>query len=146
MGTTPSYWGDFSDQAQPTLNRVMDYITAARIELEDKVPPYRFDDASLLLALNTTLAEASRTRADLFCYNIQFRGQVPSFIANDETYVPIEVPFRLAILRGVCGHAMLREQEDYGDQRASAYLAMFSQGLVGQRVTGPMAGGPGTGG
>ena len=47
--------------AQPntTLDTVEDYITDARTLLLDTIAPYRYDDASLLVALNVTQARSA---------------------------------------------------------------------------------------
>ena len=140
MTTSPSWYGNFGDRDQPTLNSVADYVKDARTLLQDTIEPYRYDDASLLVALNLTLLEAKRIRSDLFVFNIQVRGQVQAFLAVDDTYVEMEPSFRLAILHGLIGHALERDQEDYEDQRASAFLGMFNQGLVGHGI-GPVQGG-----
>jgi hypothetical protein len=126
------------------LNTVADYINDSRVLLQDIVVPYRYDDSSLLTALNTTLLEAKRIRADLFVFNLKVLGQAQAFFTNDATYVDIEPPFRIAILFGVCAHALMRDQEDYADSRASAFLNMFNQGLLG-RSLGPIVGGAGPG-
>ena len=47
-----------------TLDTVQDYITDARVLLQDLISPYRYDDPSLLTALNVALLEARRLRAD----------------------------------------------------------------------------------
>lgn len=145
MATSPAYYGDFGDCDQPTLNTVADYIVAARTELQDEVPDYRYDDASLLTDLNMTMLLAHKWRADLFVYNIKYKGQAPSFQAVDDTYVEIEVPFRVDILNGLIGHAFKRDQEDVQDQRATSYLNMFSMGLTGRAVYA-VAGGSASGG
>jgi hypothetical protein len=140
VATSPSWFGDFSDEDQPTLNSVADYVADARTLLQDLVPPYRYDDPSLLIALNLTLLEACRLRSDLFVFNRRYKGQIQAFRAIDDTYVVIEPEFRLAILHGLCAHAMERDQEDYQDSRVSTFLAMFTSGLVGHGI-GPIAGG-----
>ena len=139
MATSPSFYGQFGDRDQPTLNGVDDYVTDARTLLQDKIPPYRYDDQSLLTALNLTLLEADRLRSDLFVYN-NAEGQVQSFKFVDDTYVEIEPKFRLAILHGMLAHAMERDQEDYQDARVTAFLGMFTAGLIGHGL-GPVAGG-----
>lgn len=139
MAVTPSYHGNFTDEEQPTLLKVSDYVADARTQLQDTIAPYRYSDASMLVALNVTMLEASRLRPDLFIWN-NYGGQVQSFEAVDDTPVDMEVQFRLAILHGVIGHALKRDQEDVQDSRASSYLAMFTQGLVGHGV-GPVQGG-----
>lgn len=144
MTTSASYYGNYSDRDQPTLNTVADYIVEARTLLQDEVPEYRYKDPSLLRALNITLLEARRMRADLFVYNLSVKGQVQSFTAVDDTYVNIEPQFRQAIVHGLCGHALERDSEDYMDLRASTFLNLFSVGLVGRALPG-IAGGSGPG-
>jgi hypothetical protein len=140
VATSPSWYGNYSDRDQPTLNTVADYVKDARTLLQDVVPGYRYDDPSLLTALNLTLLEAKRLRSDLFVFNLAVRGQVQAFTNIDDTYVEMEPQFRLAILHGLIGHALERDQEDYEDQRATAFLGMFTQGLVGHGL-GPLGGG-----
>ena len=138
-GTSPSYWGNFSDREQPTLNGVVDYFNEARILLQDTVAPYRYDDPSLLSSINLTLLETRRMRPDLFVYN-EYNGQAQSFIVNDNTYVDIPPAFRLALLHGLCGHALERDQEDVQDRRSTVFLGMFTEGMVGHGL-GPVEGG-----
>jgi hypothetical protein len=143
--TSPSYFGNYSDKDQPTLNTVADYIADARTLLQDKISPYRYDDPSLLVALNTTMLEARRLRADLFVYNLGVKGQTQAFTAVDDTHVAIEPQFRLAILHGLCAHALERDQEDVQDMRSTAMMSMFTAGLIG-RGLGQIAGGSAPGG
>lgn len=145
MATSPSWFGSYSDRDQPTLNSVADYVTDARTLLQDKIQPFRYDDLSLLTAINITLTEARRMRPDLFVFNNMVEGQVQAFTEVDDTYVEMEPQFRLAILHGLCGHALERDQEDYQDARASAFLGMFNAGLVSHGI-GPVAGGSPPGG
>jgi hypothetical protein len=142
MATSASYWGNYSNRDQPTLNTVADYVKDARTLLQDKVPEYRYDDPSLLVALNVALLEMRRIRPDLFVFNLNVHGQVQSFIAVDDTFVAIEPPFRLALLHGLCGHALERDQEDVQDIRATAFLGLFNAGLIG-RALGGVGGGSG---
>jgi hypothetical protein len=144
MPTSASYFGNFSDRDMPTLGTVADLIADARTLLQDLIPPYRYDDSSLVTALNVTLLEARRLRADLFVYNPPVKGQTQAFTVVDDTYVDMEPQFRLAILHGLCGHALERDQEDYMDARATTFLQMFSTGLVGRALPG-IAGGSGPG-
>ena len=148
MATTPvlspSFWGDYSDDDQPTLRTVADYVADARRILQDIVPEYRYDDSSLVTALNVTILEARRLRADLFVYDRKTKGQTQSFIQVDDTAVRMEPQFRLAILHGLIGHALERDQEDYMDARATSFLSLFSVGLVGRSLPG-VAGGSGPG-
>lgn len=145
MATSPSYHGNYSDRDQPTLGTVAALVADARTLLQDVIPPYRYDDPSLLVALNVTLLEARRLRGDLFVFNLAVKGQTQAFTEVDDTYVDMEPQFRLAILHGLCGHALERDQEDVQDIRASTFLMMFSAGLVGRALPG-IAGGSGPGG
>jgi len=148
--TSASYWGNYSNSLMPTLNGVKDYVNQARVLLQDLVPEYRYGDQELVDALNITLLDARRLRSDLFVYNLKARGQTQSFILNpetgapDDTYVEIEPAFRIALLHGVCGHAMERDQEDFADSRATAFINRFVIGLIGMRPN-PMVGGAGPG-
>jgi len=142
MATSPSYHGNYSDRDHPTLNKVVDYINDARTLLMDKIPPYRYDDPSLLIALNVTMLEARRLRADLFVFNLAMKGQIQAFTEVDDTYVDIEPQFRLAILHGLCGHALERDQEDVQDVRATTFLGMFNAGLIGRNLAGVAGGTP----
>lgn len=116
-------------------NTVTDYIDDARVLLVDTISPYRYDDPSLLVALNVTLLEARRLRADLFIYATA-DGKVPSFDQNADQPINIEEQFRLAIVHGIVGHALERDQEDIQDNRATAFLKVFNEILVGVRTTG----------
>jgi hypothetical protein len=144
VATSPSYYGDFSDRDLPTLNTVANYIADARTLLQDVIPPYRYDDPSLLVAFNVTLLEARRLRADLFVFNLSVNGQTQAFTEVDQTYVDMEPQFRLAILHGLCGHALERDQEDVQDIRATTFLQLFNAGLIG-RALGGVSGGSGPG-
>jgi hypothetical protein len=142
MATSASYHGNFSGRDQPTYNTVADYVADARTILQDLVPDYRYDNSSMLTALNAAMLEARRIKPELFVYNWEFNGQVQSFTEVDETYVEIEPQFRLAIVHGLIGHALERDQEDYQDQRATAFLALFTQGLVGKALGAVVGGSP----
>ena len=142
MATSPSYHGNYSDSDQPTLGTVAKLIADARVLLQDRIPEYRYDDASLLAALNVTMLEASRIRADLFVYNFDVRGQVQAFSAVDDTVINIEPQFRLAILHGLVGHALERDQEDVQDARATTFLGLFNAGLTGRSLMGVAGGTP----
>lgn len=117
-----------------TLDTVADYIADARTLLLDTIEPYRYDDDSLLVALNVALLEGRRLRADLFVFNDRKGGQVPAYTAVDSTSVPIEAQFRLAFLHGLAGHALERDQEDVQDKRAVSFLNIMSNILIGKNM------------
>jgi hypothetical protein len=120
-----------------TLDQVQDYISDTRTILLDTIAPYRYDDPSLLVAFNVALLEARRIRADLFVYA---SASVPYYAANDTTVVPMEQPFRLALVFGTVGHALTRDQEDVQDARATVFMGLFYSILLGTRGAGIQAG------
>jgi hypothetical protein len=122
------------------LETVTDYINDARTLLQDKIAPYRYDDPSLLTALNVTLMEGRRLRPDLFIYVKEWKCEVPTFVQNAGQPIYIEPQFRLAFLHGLVGHALERDQEDIQDQRAGAFLKIFNDILLGVRPTSIAAG------
>ncbi len=132
MTTSASYYGDFDTDDQPTLNTVADYVADARVLLQDAVSPFRYDDPSLLVALNSSLLEARRVRPDLFVYNHRYNGQAQAFTAVDATLVDIEPQFRLGVLYGMVANTYMRDQEDYSADQATAFWAAFSAVMIGK--------------
>jgi hypothetical protein len=130
-------------QLNTTLETVADYIADARVLLLDGVAPYRYDDSSLLTALNVALLEGRRLRADLFVFSDRHGGAVPAYTSNDTTLVPIEAQFRLAFLHGVVGHAIERDEEYIQDKRAVAFLNIMSNILIGKNMINPPGAGAG---
>lgn len=118
------------------LETITDYITDARVLLQDTIAPYRYDDPSLLTAMNVTLLEGRRIRADLFVFN---KDGVQFFTGNDGSLVCMEAPFRLAFLYGMCAHALQRDQEDIQDTRAGKFLDIFNAILIGAKPSAPAA-------
>lgn len=117
-----------------TLQTITDYINDARTLLLDTTQPYRYDDDSLVAAMNVILLEARRIRPDIFIYNKLVNGsKVPSFQANDGSVLVMEEQFRLAILHGMMGQTIMRDQEDIQDARSGAYMKIFSDMLLGVR-------------
>ena len=104
------------------LETVADYVTAARILLQDKVAPYRYEDTELVLALSLAMLEARRLRADLF---IGRSAAVPSYTTNNATAVVLDTQYRTAVLYYVIGHAHLRDEEEVTDARAAAFMNKF---------------------
>lgn len=116
--------------ASTTLETFDDYVTDARTLLQDKIAPYRYDDDSLVRAMNVTLLEARRLRPDLFVYfgpRVQNVGKV-----GDAVVVKMEEQFRLALLHGMVAHALERDQEDIQDERASTFMGIFNGILLGR--------------
>lgn len=125
-----------------TLKTVLDYILDIRVLLQDTVSPYRYDDDSLLASLNVTLIETRRLRPDLFIGLCE----IPQYLVIDNTCVPIEAQFRLAVEYGVVGHALTRDEEDVQDARSSQMMQNFTQMLVGGGQAPPRVAGGSRGG
>jgi hypothetical protein len=140
---------------------VADYLTDTRTLLQDTVPPFRYDNASLVTALNLTLFEVRRVRPDIFLPyldstpqfdlpsdpNVAIEGSAQDLYTNttdlDDSdpyglFVPIEEQFRMAISHGIAGHAYMRDQEDIPDARATAFMKFFYKVLTGVDTTLPM--------
>ena len=127
----------------PALEAVEDYITDARVLLLDTVLPYRYDDGSLLVSLNTMLQQMRRLRPDLFVYT---GDDLPAYTAVDDTVVPLEKQFRLALVYGMTSHALARDQEDVQDARATSFMGLFETMLLGLRSPPVQGGGMKKGG
>jgi hypothetical protein len=113
------------------LAQVQDYITDTRTILLDTVAPYRYDDPSLLVALNVTMLEVARLRGDLL--SRADYASVPVFSAVDGTAVNIQSSFRLALVFGIVAHALTRDQDDVQDARATTFMTLFTDILMGPR-------------
>ncbi len=115
------------------LHTVSDYLSDARTLLQDTIQPYRYDDPSLVLALNVTLMDARAKRPDLFLGDLtktRFH-HIGSFDPGDvDDEVHIEVQFRLAILYGTLAHALARDQEDTQDARSAAFMQLYTGKLL----------------
>ena len=111
------------------LDSVQSYVDEVRTLLLDKRKPYRYSDSEILTALNTSLAEARRLRADLFVY--RHGNHVPWFDSVSGEKVPIDTQFRLAFIYGIAGHVLERDDEDVQDQRAASFTSQFYSILIG---------------
>ena len=69
------------------LDSVESYVREVRTLLLDRRKPYRYSDSEILTALNTSLAEARRLRADLFVYRHGIK--VPWFDSVSATPSPL---------------------------------------------------------
>ena len=121
------------------LDSVASYVSEVRTLLLDKRSPHRYKDYEILAALNTSLAEARRIRADLFVYH--HHGKIPYFtsVSSGDT-IPLEPQFRLALVYGITGHVLMRDDEDVQDMRANAFAGMFYDILIGIKPQ-PLQGG-----
>ena len=108
------------------LETVAMYVDYARELLQDtKNTPYRYSDASLVRALSLAIPEAKKLRPDLF-----LNVTTPTFTVVDATTVPMDELYRMALVYYMCGIAQLRDDEEVTDQRAAAFLNMFTSKLT----------------
>lgn len=118
------------------LQKLQDWITAARILLQDKVFPYRYPDEDLASALNFAFTECSRIRPDIlleFKYTGRSRtytrlnndGMPVYSIDNMEDIVACPPQYKMAFLYFVVGQAQLRDSTETQDERATAFLNRF---------------------
>lgn len=142
------------------------YIKDARVLLQDTVPPLRYGTRSLVAALNIAMLRGRELRPDLF---IGYLDATPQFYVDEtedailnnnpfpttepntdtlyDQWVPMEEQFRPAFVYGIVGHAMMRDQEDVEDQRATQFVRLFEKMLIGTAVSpalepaGPRQGG-----
>lgn len=104
------------------LDTVADYVTQARILLQDTIPDYRYPDIDIVNALNHGLQRARLLRADLF---IATDGVPPYFTANDNSPVDFEIMYRPGLLLYIVGQIQLRDEEDTQDSRAALLINTF---------------------
>lgn len=112
------------------LDTVQQYVAKARELLQDQaVGNYRYPDADLVSALSLAFPEAKLLRPDLFITTtIQDFGST-----NDATAVVFDPMYRIALVYYMCGMAQLRDDEETQDQRAAAFLTLFSSKLTAGR-------------
>ena len=123
------------------FNSVQAILTDVRTFLLDRRRPYRYSDEELLTALNASLLEARRVRADLFV--TRYGNEVPSYDAVTSEPFCMEPQFRMAFVYGTTAHALARDDEDVQDVRANSFLAKFQAGLLGVIIPPVTGGTPG---
>jgi hypothetical protein len=112
------------------LDTVADYVSEARVLLQDQVAPYRYPDSDLVSALNMGIMTARRLRPDLFIGVTS----LPSFSESDIaslTAFAMDVQYRVPFVYFITGHAQLRDEEDTQDARAAAFIGKFTTQLAG---------------
>lgn len=106
------------------LDTVADYISNARVLLQDTVATYRYSDAELVSSLNLGLLEMRRLRPELM--RSYFRTSIPTFSSSTPSAsVALDVQYRVALLYYICGNAQLRDDENTQDARATVFLNKF---------------------
>lgn len=125
------------------------YLKDVRTLLQDKVQPYRYSTHSLVRALNLTLLEMRRVRPDLF---VDYLDNVPQYFAAPDDdllpdvpeeamtsvlqeWLPLEQQFRQAVVHGVTGHAIMRDQEDIEDERSTGFMQTMVNILTDANIT-----------
>lgn len=111
------------------LDVVADYVTEARVLLQDTVETYRYANSELISALNLAIMTARRNRPDLFMEVTA----IPQFTAADiaaNTAFAMDVQYRVPFLFFMVGFAQLRDEEDTQDARSAAFLTKFTQQLM----------------
>lgn len=104
---------------------VSDYVAQARVLLQDTVnSPYRYTDSDLVAELNNSFAEAKLLRPDLF-----LTLALPAFTTNDGTAVTFDPMYRVGLVYYMVGKMQMRDDEEVQDQRAAAFLSLFTQKL-----------------
>lgn len=113
------------------LKTVAGYVKAARGLLLDKTQPYRYSDDALLVGLNLAIDEAARLRPDIFF--CRYETVIPEYDAVSGDEVPVERKFRQALLNGMAGYTLMRDEEDVQDARANLFLTRMYDMLTGVR-------------
>lgn len=112
-----------------SLETVADLISTARVLLQDRVEPYRYETDQLVTALNIALQDARRIRPDFFLPDFE----VPVYSSSNMGEV-IKFPtfYMTSLLSYVTGWAHLRDEEDTAEARASAFIGTFTAQLTGK--------------
>ena len=106
---------------------VSDVITQARELLQDKVSPYRYSDASMIVAINEAMYEARRLRPDMFLSLL--RTTLTRVDATGDT-LPLDDQFFPQLVNYVVGRSEMREDEYAVDRRAALLASAFYGALV----------------
>lgn len=112
------------------LDKVEDFVTRARVLLQDEIDPYRYEDTELIQALNEACMEAKRLRPDLFLRT--FNRTMPSYTDLNDPVSEDEIPYeyRVAFIYYIVGNAQLRDDEETTDAKASSLLNKFVAQLM----------------
>ena len=110
------------------LDTVQDYVSAARVLLQDTVAPYRYADADMIAELNLAVLEAKRVRPDLF-FSYRGKNSYPTFV-NLTDAVPFEDVYKPALTYYLVGKCTLRDEEDTDDKRGIGMVQKFTAQLI----------------
>jgi hypothetical protein len=113
-----------STELLPTVNA---YAGFARALLQDFVPPYRYSDGDMVIAISAGLAAAKLLRPDLFIG----QATIPAYdLPLDGTPVPMDTMYRMALVYYMVGYCQLRDEEDTQDARAAGFMNKFTAMLL----------------
>jgi len=104
-----------------------DYVTYARVVLQDQVAPYRFPDNDLVTGLNLAFTEARRIRPDMFLGV----ATVPYFTGNDSETVTLDPQYQMAFIYYMVASAEMKDEEWTQDARSMAFMQQFTRILTG---------------
>jgi hypothetical protein len=114
----------------PALETVAQYLSEARVLLQDTIEPYRYETAQLVDCLNVGILEARRLRADLFLPRFEIPWADPVTVDLTTIKVPLDPMYRSSLVYYIVGRAQLRDEESTTDQRASAFMGKFTSQLM----------------
>ena len=131
---------------------VTHYVYMARLELQDMILPYRYEDTTMVRALNRAIAELSRLRPDILLdlkYQRPFAkgdlgdgipGQYATtdigfddsgnYLEGAGTAVPIPSKYISVIEWFMPGWLQFLDVTDTQDQRAQGFMAKFQAHLI----------------
>lgn len=112
------------------LETVGQYLSEARVLLQDTVEPYRYETKDLIDCLNTGMLEARRLRADLFLPRFQIPWTDPVTADVSGVKVPLDPMYRPSLVYYIVGRAQLRDEEATTDQRAAGLMGKFTSQLL----------------
>jgi len=110
------------------LSTVGEYVSEARVLLQDTVSPYRYGDPTLKIALAFALLQVRKMRPDVL-----LGVTLPNLtsVSEDSVVVPLDDTYRMALINFLVGYALLRDEEGGSEQRASMFMNAFATQLMG---------------
>ena len=110
-----------------TVGEIIDQARALLNDQDDD--SYRYTDTVMYSALNKSLSEARRARADLF---LSVDGTPPQFLPEDVAEpFPLGDMYVAPIVEYISGYAELRDDEYTVDGRAMALITAFTVAMTG---------------
>lgn len=117
------------------LDTIAQMVLHCRTLTQDKVQPYRYQDYEFVTAFNMAVMESQRLRPDFWVVatppSIDTSAGANYNASTDTTPVGVDPMYRMAFVYYMVGQAQLRDEEETQDNRAAAFLAMFTKQLTG---------------